>query len=96
MHDDGATVEVFDTGSPAVFAWHRSHPRFGDLVGLANVGDRAVDVMRRPGIDASAIDLLAPGDPRPWRVESLGVRWISADVGYPTVPAAGRAGTVRR
>ena len=37
-------MRVFDPGHHSVFAWHRSHPRFGDLVGLANVGTETVDV----------------------------------------------------
>ena len=31
-------VSTFETGSTAVFGWHRHHRRFGDFIGLANVG----------------------------------------------------------
>lgn len=86
LHDDGATVRMFDPGSRSVFAWHRSHPRFGDMIGLANVGDDTIDVVARPEIRPDAIDLLAPDDPRPWRVAPRQVRWISADADYATVP----------
>ncbi len=87
LHDDGATVRMFDPGSRSVFAWHRSHPRFGDLVGLANIGDATIDVAPHPELPSEAIDLLAPHDPLPWRVAPRQVRWISADAGYATVPA---------
>ncbi|MEJ7800868.1 MAG: alpha-amylase family glycosyl hydrolase, partial [Ilumatobacter sp.] len=66
LHDDGATVTTFDPGVPTVFAWHRSHPRYGDMVGLANVG-ATVDIAIHPAIDQRAIDLLAPDDALPWR-----------------------------
>jgi amylosucrase len=87
LHDDDARVQVFDPGLPSVFAWHRSHPRFGDLVGIANVGDDTVDVLAHPDLAAGAIDLLAPDDPRPWRLAPLQVRWISAEAEYATIPA---------
>ena len=89
LHDDGASVAVFDAGSSAVFAWHRSHPRFGDLIGLANVGAETFDVVRHPVVADGAIDLLAPGDPGLWRLAPLQVRWITADARYATVPAPG-------
>ena len=87
LHDDQVTARVFDPGSPAVFAWHRHHARFGDLVGLANVGDSVMTVTERPALAAGAIDLLAPDDRDPWRVAPLQVRWISADAGYAPLPA---------
>jgi amylosucrase len=87
LHDDAARVRVFDPGLGTVFAWHRAHPRFGELVGLANVGAEAVDVVHRPPLGPGAVDLLSPGDPDPWRLGSLQVRWISADGAYATVPA---------
>ncbi len=86
LHDDDARVHVFDPGLPSVFAWHRSHPRFGDLVGVANVGDDTVDVIAHPDLAPGAVDLLAPDDPRPWRLAPLQVRWISADAEYATIP----------
>jgi hypothetical protein len=93
LHDDLATVRVFDPGFRSVFAWHRSHPRFGELVGLANVGDDTVDVVDvcRPasfaGLTTGALDVLAPDDPQPWRLAPLQVGWITADASYATAPA---------
>jgi hypothetical protein len=95
LHDDHATVRIFDPGFRSVFAWHRSHPRFGGLVGLANVGDDTVDVVVPPGAitgsatctTAGAIDVLAPDDRHPWRLAPLQVRWITADSDYATAPA---------
>ena len=86
LHDDGATVRTFDPGSRAVFAWHRSHPRFGELVGLANVGSERFSVVRPPTLPAGAVDLLAPDDPDIWALAPLQVRWLTADAGYRTVP----------
>jgi len=91
LHDDHATVRVFDPGFESVFAWHRSHPRFGELVGLANVGADTVDIISRPdsfaGSTTGAIDVLDPGDRDPWRLGPLQVRWITADADYSTAPA---------
>ncbi|MEO6652451.1 MAG: alpha-amylase family glycosyl hydrolase [Ilumatobacteraceae bacterium] len=87
LHDDGAAVTTFDPGVPGVFAWHRAHPRFGVMVGLANVG-ATVDIVSRPPIDPRAIDLLAPQDESPWRLAPMQVRWITADASYATSPSA--------
>ncbi|MDW3216551.1 MAG: alpha-amylase family protein [Ilumatobacteraceae bacterium] len=87
LHDDDATIRTFDPGFRSVFAWHRSHPRFGELVGLANVGDDTVDIVARPDTLTGAVDVLAPDDRHPWRVGPLQVRWITADANYATVPA---------
>lgn len=87
LHDDHATVRMFDPGFRSVFAWHRAHPRFGDLVGLANVGDDEVDIVSRPDALGAAVDVLAPDDRHPWRLAPLQVRWITADADYATVPA---------
>ncbi len=86
LHDDDAAVDVFDPGSAAVFAWHRRHPRFGELIGLANVGESVMTVIDHPPIGGSAIDLLAPDDPNPLRLTPLQVRWISADGNYRPIP----------
>ncbi len=87
LHDDGALVETLDPGKPTVFAWRRSHPRFGDMIGLANFGPAAV-VAKPTGFDGQAIDLLAPDDRDPWRLAPLQVRWITADATYTPVPAS--------
>ena len=87
LHDDGATVRTFDAGSPAVFAWHRDHPRFGEMIGLANVGESVAVVTQHPDLAPGAIDVLAPDDRDPWRVAPLQVRWITADRDYATLPA---------
>ena len=90
LHDHGASMHIFDPGSPAVFGWHRSHPRFGDLVGLANAGDHGVEVVRHPDVAADAIDLLAPDDIDMWQIAPRQVRWITAETEYATVPAPPR------
>ncbi len=92
LHDDDATVTVFDPGVVSVFTWHRSHPRFGDLVGLANVGATTVDVASHPDVPSGALDLLAPDDPHLWRLSPLQVRWITASATYATVPSPPRKG----
>lgn len=92
LHDGGASVAVFDPGSSSVFGWHRSHPRFGELIGLANVGANTFDVVRHPAVDAGAIDLLAPVESGIWRLAPLQVRWITADATYATVPSPSGTG----
>jgi amylosucrase len=90
----GATSShPFDVGHPAVFAWHRHHPRFGDLVGLANVGDTTL-VARLPDWLTPApagelVDRLDPASTQPLRVEPLRVRWLTTADGYGTVPRPG-------
>lgn len=90
LQDDGATVRTFDPGSPTVFAWHRSHPRFGGLVGLANVGTDRVTVSHHPELGPEAVDLLAPDERDVRNLRPLQVRWIVTDAGYRTVPAPPR------
>ena len=87
-----APVGYIDVGADQVFCWRRRHPRFGELVGLANVG-----------IDPVTIDLAAIGPLEPARqrvdlldrtatgLDTLGphqVRWLASPQTYPTVPAA--------
>ncbi len=86
LHDDDAVVRLFDPGYSSVFAWHHHHPRFGDMVGLANVGHTVAVVDRHPTLPAGAIDVLAPEDPDPWRLAPLQVRWITSERGYATIP----------
>jgi amylosucrase len=88
-----ATVEVVGSGHPAVFAWIRRHPRFGSLLGLANVDAVTTSV------PATVVDLLGGGvvvdlldrsatDVR--RLDAYAVRWLTADATYRTVPAVPR------
>ena len=87
LHDDHAIVRPFDPGYSSVFAWHRHHPRFGDLIGLANVGAGVAVIDRHPALPDGALDVLAPDDPHPWRLAPLQVRWITAEHRYATIPA---------
>jgi hypothetical protein len=62
------------------------------LVGLANVGSDTFTVTRHRGLGLNAIDVLHPGDPDPWSVDPLRVRWITADRDDATVPTPPGAG----
>ena len=84
--DTAATSRPFDTHLPSLFGWHRRSPRFGDLVGLANVGDEPVTATHHPSLPSGAVDLLAPGDLDPWHLAPLQVRWIADPTSFPTVP----------
>ena len=78
LDDTAAVVRPFHTGVDWVFGWHRSSGRYGDLVGLANVGDGTVTITEHPSVPAEAVDLLAPDGLSPWTVAPLQVRWIGA------------------
>ena len=89
LHGSG-TVEVIDSGDRRVFAWARRHPRFGPLLGLANVSDQTV--YAAPALLGvldlgPVVDLL---DPQAEHLLTLGpfcVRWLSGDRSYRTSPA---------
>ncbi len=85
----GTPSRPFDAGHRAVFAWRRSHPRFGDLVGLANVDDTAVDAMLPTALApvGPIVDRLDPTDANPTRLDPLQVRWLTTADGYATVPS---------
>jgi amylosucrase len=85
--DTAATCRPFDTGLPGLFGWHRHSPRFGEVVGLANVGDEPIVALRHPTMPAGVVDLLQPDDADPWRVAPLQVRWVGEADDFATVPA---------
>ena len=84
LDDADAVCDPFDTGSPSVFGWIHHSPRWGDVVGLANVGESPVTVWTRP--TTATADLLAPGDADPWHLAPLQVRWIGRPGPLPTSP----------
>lgn len=77
LDESGAASRPFDTGVPALFGWHRRHPRHGDLIGLANVGDTVERCSRHPHISGALTDRLAPADPDVWTLAPLQVRWVT-------------------
>jgi amylosucrase len=90
-----APVTPLDVGHQAVFAWVRRHTRYGDLLGLANIGEAAVEIApdRRPPIApvAALVDRLQPAAPTVWWIEPRQVRWITAGEGLATIPRPGGA-----
>jgi amylosucrase len=89
LHGDG-TVEVVSSGDRRVFAWARRHPRYGPMLGLANVSETALDVPADVlgALDLRPItDLLDPHATDLLRLGPLAVRWLSADATYRTAPA---------
>jgi amylosucrase len=89
LHGAG-TVEVLASADPGVFAWARRHPRFGSILGLANVTESTV--YASPSVlgvlDLAPIhDLLDPEATDLLRLGPFAVRWLSADRGYRTAPA---------
>ena len=88
----GAPTRYLDLGVEQVFCWHRRHARFGDLIGIANIGATSSTVDRaalgRVGLDiASCVDLLEP-DATNWHdLAPYQVRWLTDPVAYQTVPA---------
>ncbi|MGF1618653.1 MAG: alpha-amylase family protein [Acidimicrobiia bacterium] len=90
LDDTAATSRPFDTTVPGLFGWHRSSPRHGDFVGLANVGDVPAICYHHPALPGHAVDLLSPGDLDPWYLVPLQVRWIAVPGAMATVPAPPR------
>jgi amylosucrase len=94
LHGEGR-VSVAPTGDGSLFVWRREHARFGTMIGVANVGGtrRPVPAAVVAALDhATVVDLLdesaAPGPVAGrWHVEPLGVRWLTADHAYRTIPA---------
>ncbi len=88
LHGAGS-VQVVDTGDPAVFGWVRRHPRYGCVLGLANVSEGTVyaspSVMGALDL-APVVDLLDPAAADLLLLEPLAVRWLSADGSYRTAP----------
>lgn len=86
LHDAATTTRPFDTAVPGLFGWHRRSRIHGDLVGLANVGDRPEICYHHPPVPGHAVDLLSPDDLDPWHLSPLQVRWIAAPGDMATVP----------
>jgi amylosucrase len=92
LHAAG-TVEVLPTGDQRVFAWVRRHPRYGSVLGLANVSGAAAHASPAllEVLDLSPVtDLLDPGATDLLQLEPYAVRWLSADAHYRTAPAPPR------
>ena len=92
----GAPTRYVDVGVEQVFVWHRRHPRFGDLVGVANVGSTAteidldaLDALGPPVAVSTLTDRLDPGATTLARLDPYQVRWITRQPGYATIPAPG-------
>jgi amylosucrase len=87
----GAPVAYVDVGQEQVFCWRRHHSRFGEFVGLANVGATPVTVeLGATGVDATrrrSIDLLDPDAVMLGELAPYQVRWLSSPEGYETIPA---------
>ena len=89
LHGAG-TTSTLGTGHPSVFGWRRDHPRFGTMLGLANVVDQAtrVDPSVLTGLgERSVSDLLAPSDTDLAALGAYQVRWLTGDRTYRTEPA---------
>lgn len=85
----GASSRPLDVGHQSVFAWYRDHPRFGELLGLANVGDEPASISPPLVLGtrtAGLTDLLDPGATRVWSMAPQQVRWIVPSTGYATIP----------
>jgi amylosucrase len=85
------TVEVLHSGDPCVFAWVRRHPRYGKVLGLANVSN--MTIYAPPSVlgvlDLAPISDLLEGAATDFlRLAPFAVRWLSADGEYRTAPAA--------
>ncbi len=86
----GATSShPIDIGHPSVFAWHRRHPRFGELLGLANVGDGAATITPPSALGtrtSGLVDHLDPDANRLFQIAPRQVRWVAQPPGYAPIP----------
>ncbi|MGO9659098.1 MAG: alpha-amylase family protein [Acidimicrobiales bacterium] len=84
-------VRVVPSGNPKVFAWARFHPRYGRLLGLANVSSvrtRAPEALLGHLDLLPVVDLLAPSEIDFCDLGPFTVRWLTADQSYRTAPTA--------
>ncbi len=96
----GAPTRYVDVGVDQVFCWHRRHSRFGDLVGLANVGATRVTVDQAalgPAVGTALdmtpfTDLLEPRASAWTDLAPYQVRWLADPLAYRTVPAPPQTG----
>lgn len=89
LHGEG-TVEIVASGDQRVFAWVRRHPRYGSVLGLANISETAT--YASPSVFsvldlAPVVDLLDPGTADLLHLGPFAVRWLTADHHYRTAPA---------
>jgi amylosucrase len=84
LQDMGSTVRPLHHDNPGVLAWFRSHPRFGTMLGLANVDDAtqsvATELCDRAALhDPRDVLGLWPAETRDGRIHmpSLSVLWIT-------------------
>jgi amylosucrase len=84
LQEMGATVRPLHHDNPHVLAWVRSHPRFGALLGLANVDDSEQSVTTalcgRAGLrDPEDVLGLWPADAQDGRIRlpPLSVLWVT-------------------
>ncbi len=86
----GATSRPIDVGHQSVFAWYRNHPRYGELLGLANVGDDPATLGPPQVLGTRTIgltDVLERGARNVWQLTPLQVRWITPTTEFATIPA---------
>ena len=84
-----ASSRPVDVGHQSVFAWYRDHPRYGELLGVANVGDAPAVLTPPPVLGTRTVgltDLLDPAATSIWTLDPLQVRWIAQAAGFATIP----------
>ena len=88
----GGTTAILRVDAPGVFAFARSHPEHGRLLGLVNFTETAAsitsDVLGWAGLSASAVDVLSGAVPREQRIQldSLTAAWFTDDAADRVVP----------
>jgi amylosucrase len=89
LHGAGVT-SLLTTSDDRVFGWRRDHPRFGTVLGLANVSDQDARVERSAWAalgERPVSDVLAPGDADLAALGGYQLRWLTCDLTYRTEPA---------
>jgi amylosucrase len=89
LHGAGS-VDVVESGDPGVFAWICRHPRFGSMLGLANIRPTATSAsLSVLGVldGGPTVDILDPGAIDLLYLPPFAVRWLTNDKDYRTAPA---------
>ena len=85
-----SVLRVLPSGNPKVFSWARHHPRYGRMLGLANISatpTRAPEVLLNHLDLVPIVDVLAPQETDICDLGAFRVRWLTADQSYRTAPA---------
>jgi amylosucrase len=89
----GASVTPVETGNRQVFAWVRRHPRYGSMLGVANIAETTTSLpssLLAVLEGGTVVDLLDPAAVDHLHLPAYTARWLTVDSAYRTAPSVGR------